>query len=151
MKKQAILNWSSGKDSAYTLYKVLQDSSIEVKYLFTTMNDELNRISMHGVRTSLLLKQIEAIGLPLKMLSLPSEPTLEEYDLLMKKSLKPLKEEGILLFNFRRYFFRGFAKVPGRKTGRGWTKRNVSTLANRFNSIDKRLYQTWLQSKNCFH
>ncbi|HQV23779.1 MAG TPA: ATP-binding protein, partial [Agitococcus sp.] len=63
--KQAIFCWSGGKDSAYALHQILQASEYEVKYLLTTINGEFGRISMHGVRESLLEQQAAAIGIPL--------------------------------------------------------------------------------------
>jgi uncharacterized protein (TIGR00290 family) len=115
MKKQAILNWSSGKDSAYTLYKISKDSSINIKYLFTTMNEELDRISMHGVRKSLLIKQVKALGIELKVLNLPPEPSLAEYDLLMKQSFDRLKSEGIVYSVFGDIFLEDLRKYREKK------------------------------------
>jgi diphthamide synthase (EF-2-diphthine--ammonia ligase) len=47
-KKPCIFNWSGGKDSSLALYHVLRDPQLKVKYLVTTINDAVNRISMHG-------------------------------------------------------------------------------------------------------
>lgn len=93
--KNAVMNWSTGKDSAYCLYKALQDPDINVKYLLTTVNNDLDRVSMHGVRNELLEKQAESIGLPLIKIHLPTETTMDKYDKIMTEALKPLIEEGI--------------------------------------------------------
>jgi len=45
-KPKAIFCWSGGKDSAYGLHKVLAEKLFDVKYLLTTFNDPLKRISM---------------------------------------------------------------------------------------------------------
>ncbi|MFZ0489866.1 MAG: ATP-binding protein, partial [Salegentibacter sp.] len=52
--KKAFLNWSSGKDAAFALYKLRQDNEYSVEKLVTTLNTDLNRISMHGLRKELL-------------------------------------------------------------------------------------------------
>lgn len=92
---QCIFNWSGGKDSALALYHCLQNPDIEIKYLLTTVNDAMNRISMHGVRESLLLPQAEEIGIPLYQVRLPEMPGMQEYDDTMRHHLTLLKEEGI--------------------------------------------------------
>lgn len=93
--KKCIFNWSGGKDSALALYHCLRDPDLEIKYLVTTVNDAVNRISMHGVRESLLLKQAEQIGIPLYQIRLPEMPGMQEYDDTMRAHLDKLKGEGI--------------------------------------------------------
>src|SRR3954463_9911899 len=93
--KKCIFNWSGGKDSALALYYCLQSPDIEIKYLLTTVNDAVNRISMHGVRESLLLRQAEEIGIPLYQVRLPEMPGMQEYDDTMRYHLGILKDEGI--------------------------------------------------------
>lgn len=94
-KKKCIFNWSGGKDSALALYYALQDPEIEIKYLVTTISEEYNRISMHGVRAELLLAQTERIGIPLHQIKLPEMPDMETYDEIMFKHLSMFKDEGI--------------------------------------------------------
>ena len=78
-KKLCIFNWSGGKDSTLALHYALQDETIEIKYLVTTVTEKYNRVSMHGVRESLLLKQAESIGIPLYQIRLPEMPDMETY------------------------------------------------------------------------
>jgi diphthamide synthase (EF-2-diphthine--ammonia ligase) len=59
LKKKALFNWS-GKDSALALYKVLQDPEFEINCLLTSVNQEFQRVSMHGVRVELLENQAKA-------------------------------------------------------------------------------------------
>ncbi len=93
--KKAIFNWSGGKDSALCLFHCLNDKDIEIKYLLTSLNEEYNRISMHGVRKELLQLQAENIGIKLKEIYLPGLASLEIYDEVMKKAFTEFKEEGI--------------------------------------------------------
>ena len=95
MIKQCIFNWSGGKDSALALYHCLKDPTIDIKYLVTTINDSADRISMHGVRTELLVLQAESLGIPLYQIRLPEMPDMETYDRIMKTTLEQFRNEGI--------------------------------------------------------
>jgi len=95
LKKHCIFNWSGGKDSSLALYHCLQDPEIKIKYLVTTVNDAMNRISMHGVREELLIKQAESIGIPLYQIRLPEMPGMKEYDYTMRLHMDKLRGEGI--------------------------------------------------------
>lgn len=94
-KLKCIFNWSGGKDSALALYHCLQNPDIEIKYLVTTVNDALNRISMHGVRKELLVLQSARIGIPLYEIRLPEMPGMTEYDNAMRTHMEKLRLEGI--------------------------------------------------------
>ncbi|MGE6352900.1 diphthine--ammonia ligase [Flavobacterium sp. NPDC079362] len=93
--KKALFNWSSGKDSALALYKIIQDPDYKIEYLLTSVNQEFQRISMHGVRIELLEAQAKSIGLPLKILQIPEMPTMEVYENVMTETLIELKNQGI--------------------------------------------------------
>lgn len=94
-KKICIFNWSGGKDSTLALHYALQDPTIEIRYLITTVTEKYNRVSMHGVREALLIKQAESIGIPLYQIRLGEMPDMETYDHTMKTHLSKFKEEGI--------------------------------------------------------
>lgn len=93
--KKALFNWSSGKDSALALYKIVQNPDFEIECLVTSVNQEFQRVSMHGVRVDLLQAQAKSIGLPLKILQIPEMPTMEVYENVMTEALNELKDEGI--------------------------------------------------------
>lgn len=95
MKPKAIFNWSSGKDSALALYKILQQKEYDIIGLLTSVNSQYQRISMHGVRVELLEKQAKSIQLPLYKLEIPEMPTMEVYDELMRNKMLELKKTGI--------------------------------------------------------
>ena len=61
---KAFLNWSGGKDSTFCLYNALQ-KGINIQALVTSVNHTTNRVSMHGVRSSLIEEQAASIQLPL--------------------------------------------------------------------------------------
>jgi uncharacterized protein (TIGR00290 family) len=85
MKKRTLLSWSTGKDSAWALYLLRQDPGIEILGLFTVMNEEFNRVSMHSTRRELLQRQADAVGLPLQTINLPDPCTNEQYDTIMRQ------------------------------------------------------------------
>ena len=95
MKKKALFNWSSGKDSALALYKTLQDEEYEICCLLTSVNQQFQRISMHGVRVELLEQQAKSMGLPLEIMQIPEMPTMEVYEAVMVETLTKLKNQGV--------------------------------------------------------
>lgn len=95
MKEKALFNWSGGKDSALCLYKVIQAQQYDIECLLTTVNEQYQRISMHGVRVDLLEAQAKSIGLPSVKVSIPELPTMEVYETIMENVLKNLKAKGV--------------------------------------------------------
>lgn len=93
--QKALFNWSSGKDSALALYKILQNPDYKIECLLTSVNKQYQRISMHGVRVNLLEAQAESIGIPLKIMEIPEMPTMEVYEEVMTQTLSELKNNGI--------------------------------------------------------
>jgi uncharacterized protein (TIGR00290 family) len=64
------LAWSGGKDSALALGSLLRDG-VDVRALLTTVTEEYERVSMHGVRRELLHRQAESLGIPLVEVRIP--------------------------------------------------------------------------------
>jgi len=93
--KRVLLSWSSGKDSAWTLHVLRQDPQIEVCALLTTLNQEFDRVAMHGVRHAVLEAQAAAAGLPLWVVPLPWPCTNEIYEKLMAEACQRAIAEGI--------------------------------------------------------
>jgi uncharacterized protein (TIGR00290 family) len=93
--KKAFFNWSGGKDSALCLHHVLNTPHWDIRFLFTTLNGQNKRVSMHGISETLLNKQVESITIPLKKLYLPEQISMEEYNLKMSKILLEAKADGI--------------------------------------------------------
>lgn len=90
-----MFNWSGGKDSTLALHYALQDASLSIDYLLTTVNDGFDRVAMHGVRSSLLIEQAHSIGIELYQVRLPEMPGMEEYERAMQHHLTALKAKGI--------------------------------------------------------
>lgn len=95
MKPKAIFNWSSGKDSALALYKTLKEENLEIVSLLTSINEEFQRISMHGVHVSLLEKQAKSLGLNLIKMEIPKEPSMEQYREIMIRTMGVIQTQGV--------------------------------------------------------
>ena len=93
-KQKTYFNWSTGKDASLAYYHLLKDERFQIDKLVTSINAHHDRVSMHGLRRELLEKQAQVIGLPLTTIELPEEPTMEVYNLEMKRTLTKLKQEG---------------------------------------------------------
>ncbi len=100
------LAWSSGKDSAWALHAVQRrggrggpDSrpapGVEVVGLLTTVTSAYERVSMHGVREGLLVKQAEAVGLPLRRVVIPPNCTNALYEEAMERVMADARAEGV--------------------------------------------------------
>jgi uncharacterized protein (TIGR00290 family) len=85
--KRVLLSWSSGKDSAWTLYQLQKDPAVEVVGLLTTFNSQFNRSAIHGVRQQLLRLQAQAAQLPLIEIPLPWPCSNEQYESIMGQAL----------------------------------------------------------------
>ncbi|MBY6094209.1 adenine nucleotide alpha hydrolase [Ferrimonas balearica] len=93
--RPTLLSWSSGKDSAWALHQLRQDPSVNLKGIFTTVNAEVERVAIHGVRQSLLRNQAEALGLPLYTIDLPYPCSNDDYQAAMSAFHQWASEQGI--------------------------------------------------------
>lgn len=93
--EKVIASWSGGKDSALSLYETLRSGRYEIVSLLTTINQDYDRVSMHGVRRALVEQQAKSIGLPIKEVMVPKDCSEEQYDVIMNEVLSRFKEEGI--------------------------------------------------------
>ena len=75
-----LLAWSGGKDSTLALAALRADPRYRVVALLTTVTREYDRISIHGVRRSVLQAQVAALGLPLIEASIPAGSSNAEYE-----------------------------------------------------------------------
>ena len=92
---KAVISWSSGKDSAYALHEVRSRGLAEVVGAVTTFSEIYDRVAMHGVRASLLERQIAALGVPSLKVMLPTPCSNEIYEARFAEACERLKEQGI--------------------------------------------------------
>ena len=142
MKPKALFNWSSGKDSALALYKTLKENQYEIATLLTSINQEFQRISMHGVHVSLLEQQASSIGIPLVKMELPKEPSMEEYQKIMSSTMAEMQAQDIthsifgdiFLEDLRQYREEQLNRIGMKAVFPLW-KQNTSDLIHEFLSL----------------
>ena len=93
MQKQVLLSWSGGKDSALALQALRADPRLEVAGLLTSVTRDYERISVHGVRRSLLERQAERLRLPLFTIELESTTTNDAYEKAFLSALERVRRE----------------------------------------------------------
>jgi uncharacterized protein (TIGR00290 family) len=94
-RPQALIAWSSGKDSAWALHEARRAGDYDIVGALTTINDTFHRVSMHGVREELLMAQLEAAGLPATVVRIPFPCTNEIYEREMARTMADVKARGI--------------------------------------------------------
>lgn len=94
-RPKAVVSWSSGKDSAWATHEVRRAGAYELVGALTTLTREHDRVSMHGVRTELLRAQMDALGLPLHEVVIPSPCPNEIYEREMAKAVDALRGAGV--------------------------------------------------------
>lgn len=138
LKERILLSWSGGKDSCMALHEIQKSNGYEI-VLLTTVTEDYDRISMHGVRRTLLERQAESLGLHLVKVYIPKKSTQEEYELRMKEVLTKHQNEGansvafgdIFLEDLRRYREENLYRIGMRGIFPIWRK-NTSELIRRF-------------------
>ncbi|HUA72464.1 MAG TPA: ATP-binding protein [Solirubrobacteraceae bacterium] len=94
------LSWSGGKDSALALWVLAREHGVVPRALITTVTEVYDRISMHGVRRSLLTLQAEQTGVPLVEVEIPVACPNEIYEHRMAAALgsEPLRDVDAVAF-----------------------------------------------------
>ena len=92
---KAFVSWSSGKDSAFAVHVARTEGLAEIVGALTTVNEVYDRVAMHGVRSALLDRQIDALGLPAIKVPLPSPCPNEIYEQRMEAACAEIKARGI--------------------------------------------------------
>ncbi|HVH11165.1 MAG TPA: hypothetical protein VM736_15330, partial [Gemmatimonadales bacterium] len=119
-----LLAWSGGKDSALALREIVRVGAYQVTALLTTVTAEYERVSMHGVRRSLLHRQADALGLPLHEVVIPPRATNAQYETQLVAALATLRARhrglhtiafgDLFLTNIREYRERLLAPIGWR-------------------------------------
>ena len=93
--KKLLFGWSGGKDSAMALYEIQKNNEYEVVSLLTTITEDYDRISMHGVRRLLVEQQANSLGIPLYEVFIPKSCSNEIYGAKMSQALNKFKQDGV--------------------------------------------------------
>ncbi|HEX4079418.1 MAG TPA: diphthine--ammonia ligase [Rhizomicrobium sp.] len=94
-KPPVLVSWSGGKDCCLALHEVLRGGDFAVEALLTTITEDFDRISMHGVRRALLERQAASLGIPLLEVLIPKGASNADYELQMGEALASSRERGI--------------------------------------------------------
>lgn len=95
---KTFLHWSSGKDSALSLFYLQQEQPIA--RLLTTLSSETARVSMHGISKELLLAQENSLGIEIQQVELGANLSLESYNQEMKEVYTSLLKEDFSIAAF---------------------------------------------------
>ena len=146
--------WSGGKDSAMALHALRHQRDLRVTRLLTTVTEGYERISMHGVRRALLLRQAQGIGLPLQEVRIPPQCANPVYETRMREALLMQKKNGvrcvafgdIFLQDLREYRERNLTQVEMRAIFPIW-KSATRELAQEFCAMGFRAVTVCIDSK----
>jgi len=108
--KKALISWSSGKDSAWTLHMLRQSRGYEIAGLLTTMNAAFDHVAMHGTRRELVEAQAEAAELPLITVPLPWPCSNEQYEAAMRDACAQAVSDGVEVMAFGDLFLEDVRK-----------------------------------------
>ena len=139
--QDVLVAWSGGKDSALALREIVRDGRYRVAALLTTVTREYDRISMHGVRRTLLERQAASLGLPLEQVVISPGATNDEYEGKMASTLEALRDRmpgldtvvfgDLFLADIRAYRERMLARTGMRALFPLWL-RDTRALAHEF-------------------
>lgn len=118
MTEPVLMAWSGGKDSALSVRALARDPSIRIHALLSTVTDAYDRVSMHGVRRTLLEMQAAALELPLVQIRIPSPCDNATYEALMEKALIRAKAEGVRRCAFGDLFLQDIREYRDRQLAR---------------------------------
>ena len=94
-EKAVLVSWSGGKDSCMALREVQRTPNIRVEALLTTVTRDFDRISMHGVRRTLLEQQAASLGLKTHQIFISKGASNEEYEAKMGEAFSEYRDRGI--------------------------------------------------------
>jgi len=137
MTEKVLFTWSGGKDSAMALYELQMAHGYEISALLTTITEDYDRISMHGVRRILLEQQAESLGLPVEKIYITKNSSSEEYEAKMRDKLMHYQSRGVLsvvfgdifLEELRKYREENLSKIGMKPLFPIW-KRDTAELAH---------------------
>jgi uncharacterized protein (TIGR00290 family) len=105
-RPKALISWSSGKDSAFSLHEIRRAGEFDVVGALTTVTETFARVSIHGVRQEILFAQLDAAGLPPRVVPIPYPCPNEIYEARMGEEIERAKGQGVSHIIFGDLFLR---------------------------------------------
>ncbi len=93
--EKVLFCWSGGKDSAISLHEIQKSQKYEIVSLLTTITGDYDRVSLHGVRRTLIEQQAYSLGIPIEEVFISKSAPNEEYDSKMGETLCRFKQGGV--------------------------------------------------------
>ena len=91
--RPVVVSWSSGKDSAWALHILRQQSDqYEVRGIFTTVTPHFDRVAIQATPRRVLRVQAERLGLPLHEIPIPYPCPNEAYEAAMSQFLQQVRD-----------------------------------------------------------
>ena len=106
---KCLVSWSSGKDSAWMVHR-LRQQGVPLGGVLTTINEPAQRVAMHAVRVDLLQAQAAALGLPLRMVPIPSPCSNDAYESAMGAAVARAVADGFTHVAFADLFLADIRK-----------------------------------------
>lgn len=153
MKEKVLFSWSGGKESALALHGLQEAGNYEIAALLTTVTEEYDRTSMHGVRRSLLECQRKSLGYPLEKVLISRNGSAGQYESKMREILAKYLTGGVssvvfgdvFLEDVRKYREDNLSKIGMKAIFPMW-KADTTELAHKFIDLGFRAVTTCVDS-----
>ena len=94
-RERVVVGWSAGKDSALALHEVRARGEVEPVALLTTVTEDFDRVSMHGVCSELVGRQAASLGISLEKVGIPKGASNAQYEERLFAALGPHRRAGV--------------------------------------------------------
>jgi len=153
-EEKSLLSWSGGKDSALALNRIKNDENYRLVAFLTSLTEDYNRISMHGIRQVLLERQVESLGLPLESVYISKNSSNAEYESKMRSVLNKFIKNGVTsvvfgdvhLEDVRKYREENLSRIGMKAVFPLWGS-DTSDLATEFIDLGFKAIITCIDSK----
>ena len=89
------ISWSTGKDAAWVLNRLLDDDRTELCGLVTTVDSVTGRVPFQGTGRDLLELQAAATGLPLRVIEMPPDVSDDVWKQELGPVFQELRDDGV--------------------------------------------------------
>jgi len=99
-RKELAIFWSGGKDCAMALYEILSKEryrTFRACSLVTTLTQDYDRITGHGVHSTILDRQAACLGISVRKNYITRTSTMSEYEQVIESALREEKSSGAMV------------------------------------------------------